>query len=182
MNNPPEGVTDRTIRRVVCAAIRAADGDLLLGIRHYSQDMYRQIAARSDGHKFIRRHDEDQGFVDQWGQWLSREYAYHVAVSTDRLTFPDECGYGLESLCNPIGTLCRVLPLKGLLSQWKMAMNNPRDPKEMTPAEMYDYAGQVYAILEVTEQESEAKAVYRLGEFIRELGRRIDLTTEARIP
>lgn len=26
-------------RRVVCAAIRAADGELLLGIRHYSKDM-----------------------------------------------------------------------------------------------------------------------------------------------
>jgi len=44
---------------------------------------------------------------------------------------------------------------------------------EMTPEEMDDYASQVYAILEVTEQVSEAKAVYRLGEFIRELGRRI---------
>ena len=52
-------------------------------------------------------------------------------------------------------------------------MNNPPPLKEMTVAEMDDYASQVYAILEVTEQESEAKAVYRLGEFIRELGRRI---------
>ena len=43
---------DRSERRVVCAAIRAADGDVLLGIRHYSPDMHRQISARHDGAKF----------------------------------------------------------------------------------------------------------------------------------
>jgi len=61
-------------------------------------------------------------------------------------------------------------------------MTNPRDLQSMTVSEMDDFASQVYAILEVTEQESEAKAVKRLGEFIRELGRRIDKTTEAGIP
>lgn len=87
---------NRTQRRVVCAAIRAADGELLLGIRHYSPDMHRQIDMRTDGHKFKTRHDEDQGFVDQWGKWMSREEAYWVAKDTDRLAFPDECGDGLD--------------------------------------------------------------------------------------
>ncbi len=87
---------DRTQRRVVCAAIRAADGELLLGIRHYSNDMHRQIEQRVDGSKFKTRHDEDQGFVDQWGQWMSREEAYHVAKATDRIAFPEACGEGLE--------------------------------------------------------------------------------------
>lgn len=81
---------DRSVRRVVCAAIRAADGELLLGIRHYSPDMRRQIERRIDGGKFIGRMDKDQGFVDQWGQWMSRAEAYQVAVATDRLTFPTE--------------------------------------------------------------------------------------------
>ena len=45
---------------------------------------------------------------------------------------------------------------------------------EMTPEEMDAFASQVYATLIVTEQEAEAKAVYRLGEFIRELGRRLN--------
>ena len=52
-------------------------------------------------------------------------------------------------------------------------MNKPIT--EMTPDEMDAWASQVYATLKVTEQEAEAKAVYRLGEFIRELGRRLDL-------
>lgn len=82
-------------RRVVCAAIRAADGDLLLGVRHYSYDMRNQIQARIDGGKFQRRHDEDQGFVDQHGTWLSREEAYQVALSAGQLRYPDACGKGL---------------------------------------------------------------------------------------
>jgi len=49
--------------------------------------------------------------------------------------------------------------------------------EEITPEEMDDYAANVYAILVVTEQEAEAKAVYRLGEFIRELGRRLATQT-----
>ena len=73
------------MRRVVCAAIRAADGDLLLGIRHYSEDMHRQIEARHDGHKFANRLDEDQGFVDQHGEWLSREDAYEIANMQDQI-------------------------------------------------------------------------------------------------
>jgi hypothetical protein len=44
----------------------------------------------------------------------------------------------------------------------------------MTLKEMDAWASQVYATLKVTEQEEEAKAVYRLGEFIRELGRRLE--------
>jgi hypothetical protein len=46
--------------------------------------------------------------------------------------------------------------------------------EDMTPEEMDAFASQVYATLVVTEQTAEAKAVYRLGEFIRELGRRLD--------
>lgn len=75
-------------RRVVCAAIRAADGELLLGIRHYSPDMNRQIEARADGDKFRKRGDDDQGFVDQWGEWLSREEAYHVAAENGQIVRP----------------------------------------------------------------------------------------------
>ncbi|WP_418122304.1 hypothetical protein [Variovorax sp. 160MFSha2.1] len=83
-------------RRVVCAAIRAADGDLLLGIRHYSADMHRQIAARRDGEKFKYRLDSDQGFVDQFGTFMSREEAYRVAAQQSQITRPLACGKGLD--------------------------------------------------------------------------------------
>jgi hypothetical protein len=87
---------DRTKRRVVCAAIRASDGELLLGIRHYSPDMHKQIEMRADGDKFKNKRDEDQGFVDQWGKWMSRREAYKVARSTDRLTFPEACAVRID--------------------------------------------------------------------------------------
>lgn len=83
-------------RRVVCAAIRAADGALLLGIRHYSKDMHRQLAVRSDRHKFQHRHDPDQGFVDQHGVYMTREEAYPVALAAGQLWRPEACGEGLD--------------------------------------------------------------------------------------
>jgi hypothetical protein len=66
-------------RRVVCAAIRAENGDVIVGIRHYSTDMHYQIRNRPDGRRFENRHDDDQGFVNTWGEYLTREEAYVVA-------------------------------------------------------------------------------------------------------
>ncbi len=83
-------------RRVVCAAIRAADGSLLLGIRHYSHDMHLQIATRINGDSFKGRRDEDQGFVDQRGVFMSREEAYRVAASAGQILYPERCGQGLD--------------------------------------------------------------------------------------
>lgn len=87
---------DARERRVVCAAIRAEDGELLLGIRHYSADMHRQIAQRADGQKFCNRLDEDQGFVDQHGEFMGREEAYWVAMRADQIVHPERCGKGLR--------------------------------------------------------------------------------------
>lgn len=89
---------NRDERRVVCAAIRAADGSVLLGIRHYSRDMHKQIDARAhtDGKSFIRRMDEDQGFVDQYGVFMSREEAYKVAEASGQIRYPEACGNGLN--------------------------------------------------------------------------------------
>jgi hypothetical protein len=82
-------------RRIVCAAIRAADGEVLLGIRHYSADMHRQIAARgSAGMKFMHRHGPDQGFVDQYGEYLTREEAHVVASFAGQIIRPGACREG----------------------------------------------------------------------------------------
>lgn len=81
-------------RRVVCAAVRSADGYLILGIRHYSHDMHQQIAAREDGNLFSHRHDDDQGFVDQHGTFMTREEAYQVALRAGQIIRPEACGEG----------------------------------------------------------------------------------------
>lgn len=89
-------MNDNTRYRVVCAAIRAADGSVLLGIRHYSADMHSQIAARHDGEKFKHRLDEDQGFVDQHGNFMSREQAYRLAAQNGQIVRPEACGHGVN--------------------------------------------------------------------------------------
>lgn len=85
-------------RRIVCAALRASDGSLLLGIRHYSRDMHEQIAARKDGMKFEHLLDDQQGFVDQHGAFMSRDEAYRVARDAGQLVYPDRCGDGLDGM------------------------------------------------------------------------------------
>lgn len=85
-------------RRVVCAAIRNAAGDLLLGIRHYSADMHRQIEARRDGESFCHRHDEDQGFVDQYGVYMDRFEAFEVADVAGQIIYVSKCGTGLRGM------------------------------------------------------------------------------------
>lgn len=85
-------------RRVVCAAIRAEDGEILIGIRHYSNDMHWQISKRVNGSKFCNRLDinGDQGFVDQHCIWMSREEAYQVALAAGQIRYPERCGKGLD--------------------------------------------------------------------------------------
>lgn len=83
-------------RRVVCAAIRAADGTLLLGIRHYSKDMYNQMMLRIDSGKFRARSDDDQGFVDQFGVYLTRKEAWIVAEAAGQIV--RRCGGDGEEL------------------------------------------------------------------------------------
>lgn len=81
-------------RRVVCAAIRAEDGTLLLGIRHYSQDMYDQVAVRTDREKFKHRSGADQGFVDQHGVYMTREEAFSVAQQELQIVHTEACTFG----------------------------------------------------------------------------------------
>lgn len=89
-------MSDRSERRVVCAAIRASDGEVLIGIRHYSRDMHDQIEQRNDRHRWYHRNDQDQGFVDQYGDFMSREEAYKIAETAGQLRYPEACGCGLN--------------------------------------------------------------------------------------
>lgn len=72
-------------RRVVCAALRAEDGEILLGIRHYSADMYEQLRHRTDCEKFFHLSHQDQGFVDQFGVYMTRREAFDVAMQAGQI-------------------------------------------------------------------------------------------------
>lgn len=84
------------MRRVVCAAIRAADGSVLVGIRHYDRGMHAQIALRVDGYKFQHRHDEDQGFVDQHYVFMDRKEAFQVALAAGQKINVPACSMDMD--------------------------------------------------------------------------------------
>lgn len=62
---------------IVCAAMKMNDGFVVVGIRHYSPEM-RKVLNRLYGPAYKRR-VEEQGFVDQFGNFLTREDAWKVA-------------------------------------------------------------------------------------------------------
>ncbi len=73
-------------RKIVCAAIRAEDRSVLVGIRHYSADMHATIDLMGEaGKKFSHRSGDDQGFVDTWGTYHTRAEAYLIASKFNQI-------------------------------------------------------------------------------------------------
>jgi hypothetical protein len=75
-------------RHVVCAANRIRhesleDGELIIpSTRHYGKFMnklYRAIGVDRHSQDEIKPRDSEQGFVDQWGDFMTRKEAYQVA-------------------------------------------------------------------------------------------------------
>jgi hypothetical protein len=64
-------------RRVSCAAIKCDDGTVVTGARHYSPDM-RRLMERIYGEGYWK-HEAEQGFVDNRGDFLTREQAFVLA-------------------------------------------------------------------------------------------------------
>lgn len=69
------------VRRVVCAAIRDESGNIVCGPRHYDHLMHKQIAAFPKGSWNLA----EQGFVDQHGDWLTREEAWEIAEAAGQI-------------------------------------------------------------------------------------------------
>lgn len=68
-------------RRVVCAAIRDENGHVICGPRHFDAVMHRQLEAYGEG----TWNQAEQGFIDQHGEWLSREEALHIALANGQV-------------------------------------------------------------------------------------------------
>ena len=85
-------MSNRNYPKVVCAAIRATNGDIIAGPRHYDEFMIKQIKKDRPMEFIIHRFrflrllgfrkkwpDAEQGFIDANGNFLSREEAYIIA-------------------------------------------------------------------------------------------------------
>lgn len=70
----------KALQRVVCAANRNSKGFVLLGARHW--DDWMQITIDALG---LIDTDWEQGFIDQFGNFLTREEAAIVARDKEQL-------------------------------------------------------------------------------------------------
>lgn len=70
-------------RRVVCAAIRSRkSGKVICGARHYDPIMRSQLEVY-DAVAPINKAEIDQGFIDNFGNFLTREDALIVALAAN---------------------------------------------------------------------------------------------------
>ena len=74
--------------RVVCAALRECNGDLIIGPRHFDQTMVRQMIQSNLPRDNWRQ--AEQGFIDQYGRFLTREEAFIIATEAGQIL--RECG------------------------------------------------------------------------------------------
>ena len=87
-------------RRVVCAANKFPDGTIILGARHWDPLMRATFKKL-----YIDRHEaglEQQGFIDQYQNFMTREEAWVVAMEAGqiirRVGGDDDCLYS-ENIC-----------------------------------------------------------------------------------
>lgn len=76
-----QGPVDVTVRRrVVCAAIRDMSGRVVCGARHFDIGMVRAIKEMMS---FVE--PWEQGFIDQRGEFMTREEAHKVAADAGQI-------------------------------------------------------------------------------------------------
>ena len=74
------GTGDYIPRHVVCAANRWKDGTIVLGIRHFCPMMRAQINSM----EYTPVGGSEQGFVDQWGNFMTRDEALSVVKMNEQ--------------------------------------------------------------------------------------------------
>ncbi|QQG32217.1 hypothetical protein CkP1_0277 [Citrobacter phage CkP1] len=89
-------------RVIVCAANRfkLKDGGTIVipGSRHYSKDMAAVIDLLEDKIVTDHVHGDDQGFIDQWGTYFTREEALIIATHAGQINTRREKGSPLDTL------------------------------------------------------------------------------------
>ena len=78
-NDPPVPV-------IVCAANRW-EGVIVCGARHFDDIMRMQIGALHQNNKPDYSGDWEQGFIDQWGNFHTREEALVIATEAGQINF-----------------------------------------------------------------------------------------------
>ena len=80
-------------RKIIAAANRLSDtGVLLVGARHWDMVMHRQYEAIKGAGCPCHSANEEQGFIDQFGQFLNRKEAYEIAHKNEQELVGEDWG------------------------------------------------------------------------------------------
>jgi len=92
-----EGIADGSlIQRVVCAALRY-DDVMICSARHFDHLMHKQINAIGMGRTAEKIYKWEQGFIDQWGQFLTRTEARDIVIKNKQPIRAEKLGDFLYS-------------------------------------------------------------------------------------
>lgn len=71
------------IRKVICAACHCKTYDtVLISPRHWDSTMHKQLALFPEKYKLLTPNQWEQGFVDQFGVFMTRVEAFQVAQTS----------------------------------------------------------------------------------------------------
>lgn len=84
--------------RIVCAAIRLTNGLIIPSARHFDMTM-RNVIDQVTGPRHKKLVGAEQGFIDQFGMFYTREAAWVVAVYQEQIRreLPCDCEMKLYS-------------------------------------------------------------------------------------
>lgn len=72
-------------KRIVCAAIRNSKGRIIVGARHYDGIMHTTLNYSTDYADWEDHSQITQGFIDQRGNFLTREEAFDIAEENGQI-------------------------------------------------------------------------------------------------
>lgn len=78
-------MTEKAERRVVCAAIRHPDGRMICSPRHFDSVTHAVLNHYAKTEDIKEWGRADQGFVDQYGEFLTREEAWVIAERQNQI-------------------------------------------------------------------------------------------------
>lgn len=74
-----------TPQRIVCAACKHKNGAVIVSVRHFDGITHEGIALRKQIDPDENWQDSEQGFVDQFGQFLSRTDSWVIACAANQI-------------------------------------------------------------------------------------------------
>lgn len=76
---------DSKLNRIVCAAILYENGTMIVSPRHFDMVAKKMIEQLNPDWSYWRKLKHEQGFVDKFGEFHSRESAWEIAYAADQI-------------------------------------------------------------------------------------------------